>query len=836
MRPPTSAPSTPRPRGRRSTDRPAVRIAVVDTGIDIGHPDLAGKIVGRYDADNGGTTITDTVGHGTFVAGVAAADTGNGIGIAGAGYNTSILGVKIAAPDGSLSIDDEVTGIRWAVAHGAKVINLSLGGTEPSASEKAAIEAAIAKGVLVVAAAGNDGDSVRQYPASYPGVIAVGATDTATHKRADFSSYGSWVTLAAPGVHLYSTAPRAGSDYFPGRTGYAYADGTSFSSPIVAGLVGLLLAQHPGLSVAEVRHALVASARGYTGLGLGAGQIDFASALAHVPPTTSPASAGVVGTADTVTLQARSAAAAVRFRVDGGAYTAPQRVTNGVAQTPFDTWGYADGAHTVAAFDCTTTGECNDVGTSAPFTLVNAAPQLTAPAAGSTASGRFPVSAAHPGGGGVRLLVDGHPAGFDGAAPYTFLVNGSELADGAHQLSTVLCSRSGDRCAGPQSSPVTITTESLHPTIGSLSPDAISPNGDRVQDTATVRFSLPDTESVTAQTIDAGGTVRASQYLGTLAAGSHTWTWRGLAGSGARLPDGRYMLELFTSADGPSGSTRAGYAAGSGTLDTVAPRLSRHVGNGAHVYPVRDGYRDTFSPSITLSATGRLSLHITTTRGAAVRTITATRGPGATRLTWDGRTASGRVVAAGTYHWQYTVIDTAGNSSRAGVYTVIVSAKRLVTRTTYVTHAGTSYLSSGGTDTTCAHARHRGSLFGHGLWMTDACTSASADFAYANYRFTVPGALGYSRIALQVYGHSTHRPTELAAALQRTDGSLEIPAPVAVRTAGNHWHTLASIAAAGHITAARHAYATVLLDPTYAGTNTFDLGTVRLRVTYIGLA
>ena len=812
----------------------SVRIAVVDSGIDVKHPDLTGKIVGTYNADNGGSTITDDVGHGTFVAGVAAAETDNNTGVAGAGYDTSLLGVKIAGSDGELSLDDEIAGINWSVHHGADIINLSLGGPEYSTAEKNAVENAIAHGVLVVAAAGNESDTVKQYPAAYPGVIAVGAVNTSTHRRATFSSHGSWVTLAAPGVGIVSTSPLKGSSFFATKSGYTSADGTSFSSPLVAGEAALLKAADPALTVPELRRALVASATGYAGQGLGAGLVDFAGALTHVPPTAGPSSTAVHGTADRVTLVADAASPAVEFRVDSGAWTAPVTVADGTASLPYETWGLADGDHVLHTRACSVHGECGAAEVTAGFTLTNTAPRFLSPAPDSTSTGLFTVTAEHPSGGGAQLLLDGKPAGVARTSPYAFTVNGSRLTDGSHTVQVRSCSTSGALCNGPVSTTTTIDTRSLHPAITALARTAISPNGDRVGDTATLRFTLPDTEQVTAVTSNSTGTVVRSAALGTLPTGAHTWTWRGQADSGARLPDGRYTIALRTTSPAGASPPRDGYAATTGSVDTVAPRLSGLTGNGTGFYPVVDGYHDTFAPGVTVGGAGTLVLTVRTSRGAVVRTLRAARGVGRTSLTWNGRDARGRLVPAGSYRWQYSITDAAGNRTVAANDRVGVSRKRLVSQVAFVKHRAASYRSAGGTDS-CATARTRSSVFRHGVALRNACSPSTGDFAYATYGFTVPKAVRYSQVAFQVYGRSTHRPSELSVAVDRVDGGIEIPAYVRVSRPGNRWHSIASLPAAGHISAARRSYATVLLTGRYAGANTFDAKFARLRVRYTTL-
>ncbi len=135
-----------------------VKIAIVDSGVDTTHPDLAGKIAGQYNAVDGSPDVTDTMGHGTFVAGVAAAATNNGTGVSGAGFDSSVLAVKVADANGNIDDDALAAGILWAADNGANIINLSLVSPVLTDLVRDALDHAAAKGVLVVAAAGNDGD------------------------------------------------------------------------------------------------------------------------------------------------------------------------------------------------------------------------------------------------------------------------------------------------------------------------------------------------------------------------------------------------------------------------------------------------------------------------------------------------------------------------------------------------------------------------------------------------------------------------------------------------------------------------------------------------------
>lgn len=211
---------------------PAVVIAIVDSGIDLDHPDIAPKLVPGINLVDRQSEPDDDFGHGTMVAGIAAASTNNGLGIAGIGYSCSLMPVKVLRKDGSGLTSAVASGIAWAADHGAKIVSLSLGSNTASRALADAVRYARAKGVLVVAAAGNGGASEPFYPAAYSDVLSVGATDR-NAQRAGFSNFGDWVDVAAPGLAVLTTA--AGG-------GYAALSGTSASCPQVAGLAGLVWA------------------------------------------------------------------------------------------------------------------------------------------------------------------------------------------------------------------------------------------------------------------------------------------------------------------------------------------------------------------------------------------------------------------------------------------------------------------------------------------------------------------------------------------------------------------------------------------------------------------
>lgn len=264
-----------------TTGSSAVTIAIIDSGVDLSHPELASKLLSGYDFVNGDAVPQDDNGHGTHVAGIAAAASNNGLGMAGVSWGARILPVKVLNALNSGTYANVAAGIVWATDQGAQVINLSLGGSSASLTLENAINYAASRGVALVAAAGNTSGAVL-YPARYPSVIAVANTNAA-NQRVPSSAFGPEIDLAAPGAGIYSLAIGGG---------YTTLGGTSMSAPHVSGALALLLSL-PGVSTGQARAWLEASALDidapgwdvFTGYGLI--QLDAALLLA-VPQTLTP--------------------------------------------------------------------------------------------------------------------------------------------------------------------------------------------------------------------------------------------------------------------------------------------------------------------------------------------------------------------------------------------------------------------------------------------------------------------------------------------------------------------------------------------------------------------
>jgi subtilisin family serine protease len=267
-----------------TTGDSSVILAILDTGLDINHPEFAGRLwindfdpIDEVDNDSNGY-VDDRFGwnfinennspnddnmHGTHVTGIAAATGGNGDGVAGMDWNCRIMPLKVIAADGSGGASIIAAGIVYAVDMGADIISMSLGTYGLSGALEAATAYADTAGVIVVAAMGNDNIGDPLYPAAYPSTIAVGATDSDDNRAwplcsSPGSNFGPWIDLCAPGNYVWNTVPR-------GLGGYANLCGTSMATPHVSGLASLILSLRPDYPADSVRRILCLGAEDAVG-------------------------------------------------------------------------------------------------------------------------------------------------------------------------------------------------------------------------------------------------------------------------------------------------------------------------------------------------------------------------------------------------------------------------------------------------------------------------------------------------------------------------------------------------------------------------------------------
>lgn len=247
-----------------------VLVAVVDTGVDLTHPDMKEHLVKGYNVIKPEADPEDDVGHGTHVAGVISAIVNNHLGIAGMTPTSRVLPVKVLDETGAGSTYAVALGIIWATDHGAKVINMSLGNYATSNFLHDAIRYAYDHDVVLIAASGNDNTNRPSYPAYYPEVFAVSASDS-SNQRASFSNYGEYIDVAAPGVNIPST-------YLKHQ--YVSLSGTSMASPHVSALAALIRATNPNLRNTEVMDIMRKTAQD---IGEPGTDLDFGYGLINVP-------------------------------------------------------------------------------------------------------------------------------------------------------------------------------------------------------------------------------------------------------------------------------------------------------------------------------------------------------------------------------------------------------------------------------------------------------------------------------------------------------------------------------------------------------------------------
>lgn len=421
-----------------TTGSASVTVAVVDTGVSaVG--DLAGAVSPGHNFVNGTSNASDDEGHGTQVSSIVAGRGNNSVGLAGACWSCRILPVKVLDSTGSGSASQIAAGIVYAADSGAKIINLSLG-FEPGYSSAVvgnAVDYANRKGSLVVAAAGNDGVSTKTYPAAYPYVLAVGGTDLSSDSRVFFSNYGSsWVDVAAPGCtasmnrfELYGTGD-------PNDESTWDRCGTSFSSPMVAGVAALIKSAHPEYTNWSLQNAILRSARKLSGNWTAFGMVDAGKALTVPADTTKPTLTGfspadktlVHGTV-TLTAYATDAVSGVRsadLYVDG-------KWTANDVTSPYQLKYNTAGRNGTIPMQVRISDRAGNV------TLINrnliadnvlpAVSITSAPANNAKVSGKVTIKATASDANGVNrleLMINGKVIQTDKTSPYSFVITASK--------------------------------------------------------------------------------------------------------------------------------------------------------------------------------------------------------------------------------------------------------------------------------------------------------------------------------------------------------------------------------------------------------------------------
>jgi hypothetical protein len=525
-----------------------VIIAILDTGVDGTHPDLAPQMVPGWNMYDNNSDTSDVYGHGTAVAGTAAAATNNSIGVASVAGGARIMPVRISDPNGYAYWSTVAQGITWAADHGARVGNLSYQGASGSSTIISAAQYLRSKGGVLITAAGNTGASDSTSPTSY--ITVVSATDQ-NDQLCSFSTYGSFVDLSAPGTGIVTTN-RGG--------GYGTWWGTSFATPIVAAAAALVIGERPDFTPSQVDATLASSAVDLGAAGkdvyYGAGRVNAAAAVqlaaqTNATDTTAPSVAIASPTGGTVsglvsvsvTASDNVGVARVDLRVNGSVVLSD---TVSPYQFAWDSTTVPNGTVTLTAVAYDAAG---NAATSAPVSVNVSNTTITsdttppsvaiASPTGGTVSGTIGVSVSASDNVGVTrvdLRVNGGTIASSNVAPYNFAWDTTTSANGGVTLTAVAYDGAGNSTV---SAPVSVNvsntvstpsvTDTTPPTVSITSPS----NGARVSGTVAVSTSASDNGGASGikQSLYIDGVLKATASGSTLnykwntrkvAAGTHT--------------------------------------------------------------------------------------------------------------------------------------------------------------------------------------------------------------------------------------------------------------------------------------------------------------------------
>lgn len=438
-------------------------IAVIDSGVDPSHPDLKGKLVGGYNFLDNNTDTHDVLGHGTAVAGTAAAASNNIIGVAGVAWENPVVPLVVLDPNNWATYYDIAQAITYAVDHGVRVINISIGGSSRSSTLQNAVNYAWNHGAVIFACAHNYATSTPYYPAACDYAVAISAT-TSADLLASFSNYGNWIDVAAPGTSIRTTN-RGG--------GYGSWNGTSFSSPMAAGLAALMLSVNPDLTNAQLvelitQHADDLGAPGfdpYFGHGRIAVYQTLLAAVNAIPesdtinPTvavTAPGHEATVSGTIVVTVSATDDVAvdSVELYLDGELFATDWSAPFSFA---WDTTQDADGSYELVALAYDTSGNVGQAGPVMvtvsnpvePEPVDDLAPRvsITAPEEGSTVSKNVAIKASafdNVAVAKMALYLDGIEQSVQYSSSLKWRWNVRKASSGEHTVSVKAFDRAGN--------------------------------------------------------------------------------------------------------------------------------------------------------------------------------------------------------------------------------------------------------------------------------------------------------------------------------------------------------------------------------------------------------
>jgi hypothetical protein len=423
-------------------------IAIIDSGVDPDHPDLAGKLITGYNFLGSNTDTHDVLGHGTAVAGTAAAMTNNITGVAGIACDNPIMPLVVLNSSNYASYYDISRAITYAVDHGVRVLNISIGGSSSSSTLQSAVDSAWNKGALIFASAMNNNNSTPYYPAACNHVVAVTAT-TSTDTKASFSSFGTWVDISAPGASIYTTKDGGG---------YGYWNGTSFASPLTAGLAALIWSINPSLINTQVYDILTQNADDLGTLGydqyFGYGRINALKSLlaaienapdidttAPVASITSPSNNATISGVISVSISASDNVdvSKVELYINRNLYVSD---SSSPYTFTWDTTKYANGTYTLTAVAYDSAG---NIGQSATVTVnvlnqqdtIAPKASITSPSNGSTVGKKVTINATASDNIAVtklELYIDGVLKSVTNTSSLSYNWNTNTASKGSHTI------------------------------------------------------------------------------------------------------------------------------------------------------------------------------------------------------------------------------------------------------------------------------------------------------------------------------------------------------------------------------------------------------------------
>ena len=525
-----------------SQGNPNTVVAVLDSGVDPRHADLAPRLLSGWNFYDNNNDTSDVTGHGTAVAGVASAVTNNSIGVASIAWQCPILPVKVTDPGGYASYSSLSKGLVYAADKGAKVAVVSFGIYGGSALSSAA-KYFMDKGGLVFAAGGNTGGYVSDPDNPY--IVSVSGT---TSSDQSWGSYGSYIDLSAPCSAIYTTIKGGG---------YGNVGGTSFSAPLAAGLAALVFSANPSLTPNQVEQIMESTAvdlgdPGYD-VYYGWGRINASKALKAAVGTTPIGNSTPPSVAIASPLNGTTVSGGVTVKADASDNVGVSRVDlykDGIffasdAVSPYefywDTKGDIDGSHTLLAkgYDASNNvGESNPVTVSVSNTPADTTPPsvaITSPLSGATVSGNITVkvdASDNVGVSRVDLYKDGSPLASDALSPYEFYWDTKGDIGGSHTLLAKACDSAGN--VG-QSSPLAVTVSNTAadktlPVVSILFP----PDGGKVSGFVKIQASAADASGISRVEFYIDGVLKSTAY-----SASYAYLWNTKS-----VKDGWHMISV----------------------------------------------------------------------------------------------------------------------------------------------------------------------------------------------------------------------------------------------------------------------------------------------------